>query len=126
MVLVRFASAEEAQRNSEWPEQGAWWAEMEKLFVDEPSFADYDDVILVRGGGSDEAGFVQVMVGRTADPDRAQQLTQDFAEVGVDFRPDILGGVSRCLRRGVATDQRDPVPRSDRAVALHGPLIRGS
>ena len=93
VVLARFASAEEAQRNSERSEQGAWWAEMEKLFVDEPSFADYDDVILVRGGGSDESGFVQVMVGRTADPDRERQLTQDFAEVGADFRPDILGGV---------------------------------
>ena len=29
VVLARFTSAEEAQRNSERPEQGAWWAEME-------------------------------------------------------------------------------------------------
>jgi hypothetical protein len=93
VVLARFASAEAAQRNSERPEQGAWWAEMEKLFVEEPRFADYDDVLLVGGGGSDEAGFVQVMVGHTTDPDRERQLTQEFAEVGAAFRPDILGGV---------------------------------
>ena len=93
VVLARFTSAEEAQRNSERPEQGAWWIEMQKLFIEEPSFADYDDVILVRGGGSDQAGFVQVMVGHTADPDRARQLTRDFAGIGADFRPDILGGV---------------------------------
>ncbi|HEY5840059.1 MAG TPA: hypothetical protein VIU87_01045 [Mycobacterium sp.] len=93
VVLARFASAEEAQRNSERPEQGAWWGEMEKLFVEEPRFADYDDVILVRGGGSDQAGFVQVMVGQTADPVRERKLTQDFAAIGDDFRPDILGGV---------------------------------
>ena len=64
-----------------------------KLFVEEPRFADYDDVILVRGGGSDEAGFVQVMVGQTADPGRERKLTQEFAAIGDDFRPDILGGV---------------------------------
>jgi hypothetical protein len=93
VVLARFTSAEEAQRNSERPEQGAWWIEMEKLFINEPSIADYDDVILVRGGGSDEAGFVQVMVGHAANPDRARQLTRDLAQVGADFRPDILGGL---------------------------------
>jgi hypothetical protein len=68
VVLARFASAEAAQRNSERPEQGAWWAEMEKLFVEEPRFADYDDVLLVGGGGSDEAGFVQVMVDTPRTP----------------------------------------------------------
>ena len=92
-MVARFASAAAAQRNSERPEQGEWWGEMAKLFVGEPRFADYDDVILVRGGGSDEAGFVQVMVGRTTDPGRERQLTQQFADVGADFRPDILGGV---------------------------------
>src|SRR4051812_36422716 len=35
----------------------------------------------------------EVMVGHTTDPDRERQLTQDFGEVGADFRPDILGGV---------------------------------
>ena len=94
VVLARFASAAEAQRNSERPEQGVWWSEMEKLFSEEPSFADYDDVILVRGGGSDEAGFVQLMLGRTADPVRERKLTQDFAAIGDHFRPDILGGIA--------------------------------
>ena len=91
--LVRFQSADAASRNSNRPEQGAWWAEMERLFSEEPRFANYDDVIQFRGGGSDEAGFVQVMLGQTSDPVRERKLTQDFAALGDDFRPDILGGV---------------------------------
>ena len=36
---------------------------------------------------------MQVMLGRTADPGRQRTLTQEFAAIGDDFRPDILGGV---------------------------------
>ena len=60
----------------------------------EAHFADYDDVILLGPGGSDNAGFVQVMQGRVADAERERRMTRDFAQRPMDFRPDILGGIA--------------------------------
>jgi hypothetical protein len=94
VLLARFESAAAAQRNSDRPEQGEWWAEAEKRFTDEPTFRNYDDVILMGGGGSDDAGFVQVMIGKTSDPARERELTQEFERIGPSFRPDILGSVA--------------------------------
>jgi len=93
VIVARFDSAEAARRNSDRPEQGEWWSEAEKCFTGAPTFGDYDNVALVRGGGSDAAGFVQVMLGRTSDPDRQRELTQEFESLGGNFRPDIVGGV---------------------------------
>ena len=67
-VLVRFESAEAARANSDRPEQGAWWAEMEKLFDGEPTFQDSNDVQLDTSGDPDAAGFVQVMTGQVSRP----------------------------------------------------------
>ena len=93
--VVRFASEEEARRNSERPEQGRWWADVASSLDGEARFADYDDVILLGPGGSDDAGFVQVMQGRVADVERERTMTRDFAQQPMmDFRPDILGGVA--------------------------------
>src|SRR4051812_33126604 len=58
IALVRFESADAARRNSDRPEQGQWWSRASSALAGEPSFADYDDVILLGPGGSDEAGFV--------------------------------------------------------------------
>ncbi|MGH8826627.1 MAG: hypothetical protein ACRDVZ_03295, partial [Jiangellaceae bacterium] len=35
VALVRFESEEAARRNSDRPEQGAWWAETSQLFIGE-------------------------------------------------------------------------------------------
>ena len=45
-VLVRFESEEAARANSDKPEQGQWWAEMEKVFDGEPTFQDSNNVIV--------------------------------------------------------------------------------
>ena len=93
VVLARFESAEAAQANSDRAEQGRWWAEAEKCFTGEVSFGNFDNVALIRGGGSDQAGFVQVMLGKTANPARERELTGEFESTSGDFRPDLLGGV---------------------------------
>ena len=94
IALARFASADAAKRNSERPEQGTWWAEVESSLEGETRFSDYDgdDVILLGPGGSDAAGFVQIMQGRVVDVERERAMTRDFAQRPMDFRPDILGG----------------------------------
>lgn len=94
IALARFESADAAKRNSDRPEQGTWWAETAASLEGEARFADYDDVIVLGPGGSDEAGFVQVMQGRVRDADRERTLTRDFAQRPMDFRPDILGGIA--------------------------------
>jgi hypothetical protein len=94
IALARFASADAAKRNSERPEQGTWWAEVASSLEGETRFTDYDDVILLGPGGSDAAGFVQVMQGQVVDAERERAMTRDFAQRPMDFRPDILGGVA--------------------------------
>src|SRR5580765_6070075 len=89
-VLVRFESQEAARANSDKPEQGEWWAEMEKLLDGEATFQDSDDVRLETSGDPDTAGFVQVMLGQVSDPVRAQQLMAEQPDMRA-LRPDILG-----------------------------------
>jgi hypothetical protein len=93
IVVACFASAEAARRNSNRPEQGAWWAKVEKCFTQRPTFYDVDDPVVVRGGISANAGFVQAMLGRVSDPARVRELTHNLAALDPAMRPDLLGGV---------------------------------
>src|SRR5262249_37410339 len=63
IAFARFDSAAAAKANSDRPEQGRWWNETEKTFDGPATFADSEDVQTFFGGGSDDAGFVQVMKG---------------------------------------------------------------
>lgn len=92
-VLVRFESEEAARANSDKPEQGKWWAEMEKLFDGEAAFQDSNDVQVDTPGDPDAAGFVQVMSGQVTDPERVKQLMADQPDMRA-LRPDILGSVT--------------------------------
>ena len=93
-VLVRFESEEAARANSDRPEQGEWWAEMEKVFDGEPTFQDSNNVIVPSAGAPDTAGFVQVMEGQSSDPDRSVQLMYSSRNARVAHRPDILGSIT--------------------------------
>lgn len=93
IALVRFESADAAKRNSDRPEQGEWWSTLASALDGEATFADYEDVIVMGPGGSDDAGFVQVMQGRVKDVERERAMTAEFASTPLDdFRPDIIGG----------------------------------
>jgi len=91
VAVVRFDSEQAAQRNSERPEQGRWWAETAPLFDSPPEFLDCPDVLVMLNGGSDDAGFVQIMRGRLTDRQRAKALLQDMDAALHEARPDILG-----------------------------------
>jgi hypothetical protein len=94
IALVRFESEEAARRNSDRPEQGSWWKEMAALYTGEPEFHESTDVEVETAGDPSEAGFVQVMQGRTSDPDKARELMASDPTDFREFRPDILGSVS--------------------------------
>lgn len=89
--VVRFEDRESAMANSERPEQGAWAEQMMAAFDGPVEFHDADDVTLLFDGGSDEAGFVQVIRGRVDDPERLRRLiASDPAELR-RMRPEIIG-----------------------------------
>lgn len=94
VALARFDSEEAARRNSDRPEQGAWWAQLSGLFTSEPVFHESTAVAVDDHGDLDSAGFVQVMQGRTSDGDRARELMNNDDPAWQAYRPDVLGSIS--------------------------------
>lgn len=93
IAVVRFESRAAAQANSERPEQGAWWSEMEKCYDGEVAFVESEDVETFLDGGSNGAGFVQVMKGHDLDREAVARLDVLFEEHAPTVRPDIIGGL---------------------------------
>jgi hypothetical protein len=93
IALARFDSAEAAQRNSARPEQGEWWAETAKCFDGEVTFMNCDGVQTWLDGGSDDAGFVQVMEGRSIDVAKMHEMMSSHADDVHRARPEIIGGL---------------------------------
>jgi hypothetical protein len=94
ILIARFESEEAARRNSDRPEQTAWWKETERCFDGPVRFHDTADVQMMRKGGSDRAGFVQVMEGHVTDPGRAHELADEAEPLLADVRPDLIGSIT--------------------------------
>lgn len=93
-VMARFANASSAKANSDRPEQGAWWEETETCFDGPVSFSDSEDVEHLLAGGSNDAGFVQVMKSpRSPDRSVLHDLDAQFEKHASAIRPDLIGGV---------------------------------
>lgn len=90
--VVRFESREAAARNSGKAEQGEWWQRMEACFDGAATFHDCDDATMFLDGGSDDAGFVQVIQGRVSDPERFRHFMEQPMDVLHEQRPEIIGG----------------------------------
>jgi hypothetical protein len=85
----RFDTQESAQRNSDRPEQTQWWNEFSK-YVDTPRFWDCELVEEFRAGGSDDAGFVQVIMCRVLNPEEFRKAVKSMA---ASPREDVIGSV---------------------------------
>src|SRR5829696_4151697 len=92
VAVVRFDSRESAEANSARPEQGAWWEETARYFDGDVTFHDCDDVTMLLDGGSDDAGFVQVIQGRLSDPEGFRHQMEQPMDLLREARPDIIGG----------------------------------
>ena len=68
--------------------------ETAKLFIGEVVFRDSSDVTADVSGDPDETGFVQVMQGRSSDPERARELMAQNPDERAAFRPDVIGSVA--------------------------------
>jgi hypothetical protein len=97
VVVARFESADSAKANGERPEQSAWFEKNKSMFAGEPTFYDCPEVQLMRGGGSDDAGFVQLMIYTPKDVAAVKAMNKEFESM--EGRPDILGSTT-----GYATD----------------------
>ena len=101
--VVRFESREAAMANSARPEQGEWAERMMALMDGPVEFHDCDDVTLMMDGGSDSAGFVQVIQGKVAEPDRLKAMMTDTKMLH-EMRPDILGATLAIEDDGTFTE----------------------
>jgi hypothetical protein len=93
VMFARFESDAAARANSERPEQGQWWAETAKCFDGDVAFADSSDVEIFLAGGSDDAGFVQVMKSPDVDRQTVTDLDAAFEPIVKTYRPDLIGGL---------------------------------
>jgi hypothetical protein len=101
--VVRFESREAAMANSARPEQGAWAEKMMSLMDGPVEFHDCDDVMLFMDGGSDDAGFVQIIRGKVEDPGRIKAMLADTSMLH-EMRPDIIGGTLALEPDGTFTE----------------------
>lgn len=92
VTLARFADEAAARRNSDRPEQGAWWSDTEQ-YCSDVTFRDTSDVDVFLDGGSDDAGFLQVMQGTVTDLARARELEGEVTARVKAARPDLIGSI---------------------------------
>lgn len=117
VAVVRFENREMAMANSERPEQARWAEEMMALFDGSVEFHDCDDVTLLFDGGSDDAGFVQIIRGKVDDPERLRRLIASDQTELRRMRPDILGATLAIEPDGTFTET---VAFTDEASARSG------
>lgn len=130
LAVVRFESQEAAGANSSRPEQGEWWKATEATFDGGTTFTDCPDVDMVGAGGSDDAGFVQIIFGR-ADRSAILPIADELAATLRRTRPDVIGataawpGDGRIIQTVYFTSEHDaraaesvePVSDEDRAAS---------
>ena len=92
VATARFESEETARANSDRPEQGEWWKATSSHFAGDVTFTDCPQVDTFGRGGSDDAGFVQLMYGR-ADRDALRAVGTELDETLSRMRPDVIGGI---------------------------------
>jgi hypothetical protein len=118
--VVRFESREAAMANSKRPEQTAW-AEKVAACMDGPiTYHDCEDVTLMMDGGSDNAGFVQVIQGKVSDPSMIKALFADTTQLHA-MRPEILGATFAVEEDGTFTET---VSFTDEASAREGEKLQ--
>ncbi|MFI0449537.1 hypothetical protein [Actinomadura sp. 6N118] len=106
VTFARFESREAARRNSDRPEQGQWWIETSKLFTAEVTFHDCTETATWLDGGSDQAGFVQIMQNRVRDfAGLVNSMRQEDNTAIRTFRPEIIGSVMAVHEDGIGISE---------------------
>lgn len=122
ILMARFESAEDARANSERPEQGDWWARAEACFAEQPTFRDTEDVEILFDGGSDAAGFVQVIQGSTSQRDELRELEESMEPLLKSLHPALIGSIRCWSGNG---DFTEAIYFTDEATARQGEKALG-
>jgi hypothetical protein len=113
IAIVRFEDESSARANAERPEQSAWFEGMTNLYDGEPTFTESSDVTEWMGGGSNDAGFVQVMKSTGVDRAQVEKMDVAFEQFAKRQRPDLLGNVriwtgpDRCIDVAYFTSEEE-------------------
>jgi len=94
IFVARFEDEARARQNSDRPEQSAWWAETENYVEGEARFYDSTDLRTIGEGGSNDAGFVQVIQGTVKDRPAYEQMGREWEPKMREERPDVIGGLT--------------------------------
>ncbi|HEY7917870.1 MAG TPA: hypothetical protein VIC86_12920 [Acidimicrobiales bacterium] len=94
ITVVRFKSGKAARVDNDLPEQGEWFEETSKAFEGDVTFHDCHEVDVLLGGGSNDAGFVQIMQGRAKDPGEMRSRLKDMEIELHRIRPDLIGATT--------------------------------
>ena len=91
--IVRFDSSSACMESAATADAATWWAAAESLFDGTCEIHESEDVSMMLEGGSDHAGFVQVMKGRVTDADRFRHFMTDTEMTSMlhEARPEIIG-----------------------------------
>jgi hypothetical protein len=92
IAVSRFESEAAANKNNDLPEQNQWYEKFMANLASEVSFMNCPEVDEMLGGGSNEAGFVQLIQGHCSDVEKMRSLGRDMEEELSSRRPDMLGG----------------------------------
>jgi len=121
--IARFTNAETCIAAAQRPGAAAFWAEAIELLDGPLEIHQSDDVTLMFDGGSDEAGFIQVLTGQLRDPAQMRYLLadQDMTAMLHATRPEILGATLAIGQDGTFTET---VAFTDEALARQGETVR--
>lgn len=93
IAVMRFEDQDAAFANSQRTEQSAWWNETSRYLEGDVLLRGSDDVDFLRSGGSDEAGFVQVIEGQTTDRAKFMELERAIEDGFAIERTDFTGSL---------------------------------
>jgi hypothetical protein len=94
VTMARFEDEAKAMQNSARPETAAFAEELQKYAEGPPTYHNCGEVDTFLSGGSNDAGFVQFMIGTATDKAKAQESERALTPMLSELRPDVIGGVT--------------------------------
>lgn len=92
--LTRFESLRSAYRRRHRRARERWWADTRALFTGAVASHDCTDIEIFGRGGSDEAGFVQIIEHRLRDREGLRySWIEAEHQAMMELRPDTIGGI---------------------------------
>ena len=94
VLLARFASREACLLADARPEHKAWETGLVRLFAEPPVILESTSVDVYTPDDPSKAGFVQVVQGRSRDPEQVRRLFADARTGWKQLLPGMLGSVT--------------------------------